>query len=87
VLARLSPDADDNLTPGAAGWLSLKIAPERSEDVNRALADAGIYAAELQIDTDLEELFLTLTQESVDGDRDGTFQSITTIGADTESAS
>ena len=56
-------------------WLEVQVAPSHSRDVNRALAEAGIYAAELRVGTGLEDLFLSLTQG--DGSADGTFQPIT----------
>ena len=59
-------------------WLELQVAPERSRDINRALAEAGIYAAELRVGTGLEELFLSLTQGAASAD--GTFQPIGTSG-------
>jgi hypothetical protein len=44
--------------------------------VNRALAEAGIYASEMSSGNDLEELFLTLTEASSSTDRDGRFARI-----------
>ena len=55
-------------------WLELQAAPGRSSEVNRALAEAGIYAAELRVGTGLEDLFLSLTQGAESSD--GTFQPI-----------
>jgi ABC-2 type transport system ATP-binding protein len=43
------------------GWLSVRVAPERAADVNRLLAQAGIYASSITAGSDLEELFLELT--------------------------
>jgi len=59
-------------------WLELQVAPERSAEVNRALGEAGIFAAELRVGTGLEDLFLTLTQGAASAD--GTFQPIGTSG-------
>jgi ABC-2 type transport system ATP-binding protein len=59
-------------------WLELQVAPARSREVNRALADAGIYAAELRVGTGLEDLFLSLTSGAASAD--GTFQPIGTAG-------
>ena len=39
---------------GEAGWLSVHIPPDRSAEVNRALAAAGIYASGLETGSDLE---------------------------------
>ncbi|HUP55561.1 MAG TPA: ATP-binding cassette domain-containing protein [Methylomirabilota bacterium] len=75
VPERVSPPA-----PGS-GWISVQVSPERSSDVNRALAQVGIYAAEMSIGNDLEELFLTLTGESSATDRDGRFAQINSSSA------
>jgi len=45
----------------ADAWLSVHVEPNRAGAVNRALADAGIYATALESGTDLELLFLQLT--------------------------
>ena len=47
--------------PGESGWLSVKAEPGRASDVNRALAQAGIYASGIDTGSDLEALFLELT--------------------------
>jgi ABC-2 type transport system ATP-binding protein len=65
-----------------AGWVSVRTTPDGAEQLNRTLAEAGIYASEIHVGSDLEELFLTLTSGSAGSDRDGTFQSIGTIGAE-----
>jgi ABC-2 type transport system ATP-binding protein len=76
LLGRLT--APDHVSPaaGGTGWISVQITPDRSSEVNRALAEAGIYAAEMNIGNDLEELFLALTGESSATDRDGRFAKI-----------
>jgi ABC-2 type transport system ATP-binding protein len=61
-------------------WLEVQITPDRSAEVNRGLADAGIYAAEVHVGSGLEALFLELTQGAAEADPDGTFQPITTVG-------
>ena len=43
------------------GWLAIRIAPERAAEVNRALAEAGIYASGIETRSDLESIFLSLT--------------------------
>jgi ABC-2 type transport system ATP-binding protein len=58
------------------GWISVQITPDRSSEVNRALAQANIYAAEVSGGNDLEELFLTLTGGEASTDRDGRFAKI-----------
>jgi ABC-2 type transport system ATP-binding protein len=65
-----------------AGWLAIRAAPDGAEQVNRTLAENGVYASELHVGSDLEELFLTLTSGSAHADPDGTFQKIATIGAE-----
>jgi ABC-2 type transport system ATP-binding protein len=42
-------------------WLVARLERERAADVNRALAEAGIYASGLETGSDLESLFLELT--------------------------
>ena len=68
----------DRVTPSVLGpgWISVQITPDRSSEVNRALAQANIYAAEVSGGNDLEELFLTLTGGEASTDRDGRFAKI-----------
>jgi ABC-2 type transport system ATP-binding protein len=61
-------------------WLAVHVEPSRAGEVNRALAEAGIYATALESGTDLELLFLQLTGGTAPG-HDGTFGS---AGADPE---
>jgi ABC-2 type transport system ATP-binding protein len=68
ALARFAgPDAvTDSDGPGGepeegAGWLAVKIATDRAAEVNRALAEAGIYASGIETRSDLESIFLSLT--------------------------
>ena len=76
TLGRLtSPDRVSASTLGP-GWISVQITPDRSSEVNRALAQANIYAAEVSGGNDLEELFLTLTGGEASTDRDGRFAKI-----------
>jgi len=76
TLARLT--APDRVTPSVMepGWISVQIAPDRTAEVNRSLAEAGIYASGLSSGNDLEELFLTLTGDAASTDPDGTFAGI-----------
>jgi ABC-2 type transport system ATP-binding protein len=65
----------DGVTSSTAepGWISVRTAPERMGEVNRALAEAGIWATGLETGNDLEMLFLGLTGgEPVPG-AEGTF--------------
>ena len=68
TLARIAgPDAvTDSEGPGGepeegAGWLAVKIATDRAAEVNRTLAEAGIYASGIETRSDLESIFLSLT--------------------------
>jgi ABC-type multidrug transport system ATPase subunit len=65
----------DHIVPSTAepGWLTVQIAPDRTAEVNRTLANAAIYASGLESGNDLEELFLSLTQDPSAVDPDGTF--------------
>ena len=53
----------DGVTSAGAepGWISVRTAPDRAGEVNRALAGAGIWATALESGNDLEMLFLELT--------------------------
>ena len=68
----------DHVVPSTAepGWLTVQIAPDRTAEVNRTLATASIYASGLESGNDLEELFLSLTQDPSAVDPDGTFAGI-----------
>jgi len=58
---------------GADGWLTMAIEASRATEVNRALARAGIFASALQSGSDLESLFLELTQADADAAHEGLF--------------
>jgi ABC-2 type transport system ATP-binding protein len=55
------------------GWLAVHVAPDQAEDVNKTLAEAGIYASGLESGSDLEMLFLELTGGQSLGSGEGTF--------------
>ncbi len=61
-----APDGDD-------GWLSIRTEPSRAAEINRGLAQAGIFASGLETGSDLESLFLQLTSStpSTDGGKRG----------------
>ncbi|MDQ3937669.1 MAG: ATP-binding cassette domain-containing protein [Chloroflexota bacterium] len=63
IFHRLAPDRPLYGIDGGdqAGWFTVSLAPTRAGEVNRALAEAGIYASGLQPGSDLESLFLELT--------------------------
>ena len=42
-------------------WLAVRIGTERAADVNRALAQVGVYASGIETRSDLETIFLSLT--------------------------
>jgi ABC-2 type transport system ATP-binding protein len=44
-----------------AGWITVRVPADRSADVNRLLAQNGIYASALDVSSDLESVFLSLT--------------------------
>jgi ABC-2 type transport system ATP-binding protein len=65
ALERLPGTGGLSVTSDAAGtWLTVRIDPVRAADVNRALAQAGVFAARLEAGSDLETLFLSLTSEA-----------------------
>jgi ABC-2 type transport system ATP-binding protein len=73
VLASLVPDDGAPTAAGDDGWLSLRVAPDRAAEINRALATAGIYASGLETGSDLESLFLELTGGESSTSSEGTF--------------
>jgi ABC-2 type transport system ATP-binding protein len=70
--------APDHTSASAAepGWLTLQLSPDRTSEVTRVLAEAGIYVSALTSGNDLEELFLSLTASDGAADPDGTFARI-----------
>ena len=73
VLSQLSPDGGVTQMDADAGWLSVRVEPDRAAEINRALATAGIYASRLETGSDLESLFLSLTGGTGEASREGTF--------------
>ena len=73
ALAGLVPSDHVAQSTAEPGWLTVQIAPDRTAEVNRTLANASIYAAGLESGNDLEELFLSLTHDPSAVDPDGTF--------------
>ena len=72
TLAPLAPTERLAETDRDEGWLAVRIAADRAEDVSQKLAGAGIYVSGLESGNDLEMLFLELTGgQAIDGE--GTF--------------
>ena len=67
----------EDLDDGQA-WLAVQTVPNRAAEVNRLLAEAGIYASGLESGSDLEMLFLELTGGEPQPGSEGTFQGIGT---------
>jgi hypothetical protein len=63
------------VTDGPAGWIAVRIPASRAAEVNRTLAEVGIYAARLEAGSDLEDLFLALTADEGTS-HEGTFRGI-----------
>jgi ABC-2 type transport system ATP-binding protein len=62
LLERIAGTGSVELESGPeGGWLIVKIDPNRSAELNRALAGAGVYASRIEGGTTLESLFLELT--------------------------
>jgi ABC-2 type transport system ATP-binding protein len=82
--AHLGPD---HLSTSAdePGWISVRAPSERIGEINRALADAGIWAIGLETGNDLEMLFLELTRGEPVASSEGTF--FGTAGAEAGSGS
>jgi ABC-2 type transport system ATP-binding protein len=60
---------------GAAGWITVRIPASRAAEVNRTLAEVGVYAGRLEAGSDLEDLFLALTADEA-ASHEGTFRGI-----------
>ncbi|MBI3744957.1 MAG: ATP-binding cassette domain-containing protein [Chloroflexi bacterium] len=73
ALVPLVGDAMVEAIAGDDGWLAVHIAATRASEVNRALAQAGIYASALEAGNDLESLFLELTRGEAGASHEGTF--------------
>lgn len=62
--------------PDGDPWLTVHLEPARAAEVNRRLAEQGIFASGLESGTDLELLFLELTGGDTKGSSEGTFRAI-----------
>jgi ABC-2 type transport system ATP-binding protein len=82
-LAQLAGESQVEIADADAGWITVRIASGRAPDVNRVLADGGVYASRLEAGSDLEELFLSLTAAESES-HEGTFQGIASARRDPE---
>ncbi|MFV2065279.1 MAG: ATP-binding cassette domain-containing protein, partial [Chloroflexota bacterium] len=69
----VTPQVRPGDDPGTS-WISLGVPPQRSADVNRLLAEAGIYASAVTSGSDLETIFLSLTATAPDESQGGAAQ-------------
>ncbi len=76
ALARLAPADHVTASPEDGGWISVNVDHDQAIEVNRALAEAGVYASALSSGSNLEALFLSITGAAAAADPDGTFASI-----------
>jgi ABC-2 type transport system ATP-binding protein len=83
VLERIAP-TDAGAEADGDPWLAVHVEPNLAGAVNRALAEAGIYATGLESGTDLELLFLELTG-GTSASNEGTFGNAGGDPADTSS--
>jgi ABC-2 type transport system ATP-binding protein len=73
VLSRIAgPEAVERRDDDGGSWFSVRVDPERGADINRALAEASVFASRLEVGTNLEDLFLGLTGDPVSTPTDGT---------------
>lgn len=68
LLAQLVSGEHLNQPDGEPGWFTLRIEPERASEVSRILAVNEIYVSHLEAGSDLEQLFLELTNPEAAGD-------------------
>jgi ABC-2 type transport system ATP-binding protein len=61
VMTKLAGEGRVEVPDPQMAWLVARVAADKAADVNRALAEAGIYASGLEGGSDLESLFLQLT--------------------------
>ncbi len=73
ALAAMAGPAAVTSSAAEPGWLSVRVAPDRTGEVNRVLAAAGIWATGLETGNDLEMLFLELTGGAPATGSEGTF--------------
>ncbi len=62
ILAALAPAVEPvSFGPGGQRWVVVPVAQDQAADVNRALAQGGVFASGLETGNDLETVFLSLT--------------------------
>lgn len=81
ALASFSPADVAKPMADSSGWIAVHVPTDRASEVNRVLAEAGIYASALSSGSDLEALFLSLTEGSTADDRDGKFAAVDRIAS------
>ncbi len=72
VLQKLKGSGQVTIDYPAVAWLTVRLQSERAGEANQALAQAGIYASGLEAGSDLESLFMQLTQPAPAGQQGGT---------------
>jgi hypothetical protein len=87
VLAVLDGPGSVTTSVAEPGWLSVRVTPDRTGDVNRVLGEAGIWATGLESGNDLEMLFLGLTGGNPVPGGEGTFFGMAGVGPDSSSTS
>ncbi len=85
-LEQLAGAEQVEVADAATGWLTVRVSASRAAELNRVLAEGGIYADRLEAGSDLEELFLSLTSDEADS-HEGTFQGISSARDDREDPS
>jgi ABC-2 type transport system ATP-binding protein len=75
ILGPVAGPGEVEVADAVAGWITVRVPAARASDLNRALADGGIYAARVEAGSDLEDLFLSLTSDAATS-HEGTFQGI-----------
>jgi ABC-2 type transport system ATP-binding protein len=73
ILAGLAGAGGATASTAEPGWISVGVAANRIGEVNRVLAQAGIWATGLESGNDLEQLFLELTGGEPPAGGEGTF--------------
>lgn len=76
---------DDLVAPvaGMVGRFEVHVDAARSAELNRALAEAGIFAASIEPGSDLESLFLQLTGGEAAASSEGTYMGAAGVGGKT----